>query len=116
MSKTTRQNSGKAAVTGNDEKVFSVRVLKDLNDVARLQARIMRAYLKGEISGELFKNVMYGSRCMTHTMSAISPTPDKPLEVRIFGDVDLGSYPGVFGSGTTVEECNEAMRALSEES
>ena len=115
MSKTTRQNSGKAAATGNDEKVFSVRVLKDLNDVARLQARIMRAYLKGEISGELFKNVMYGSRCMTHTMSAISPTPDKPLEVRIFGDVDLGSCPGVFGSDMTLDEYNESVRALNEE-
>ena len=116
MSKITRQNSGKAAVTGNNEKTFSVRTLKDLNDVARLQARIMRAYLKGEISAELFKNVMYGSRCMTHTMSAISPTPDKPLEISLFGSLDLDSCPGVFGVGTTLSEYNEAMRALNEES
>ena len=106
MSKITRQNSGKAAVTGNDEKVFSVRTLKDLNDVVRLQARLMRAYLRGEISGELFKTAMYGTRCMTATMTAIKePATDTPPEYNLFGRFDLG---GVYlGCGNDDEQVAE---------
>ena len=118
MSEITRQNGGKAAATGNDEKVFSVRALKGLNDVARLQARIMRAYLRGEISGELFKNVMYGSRCMTHTMAAIK-TPaqaeDNPFGVSLFGRLDLGAVGslGFFGVGAeeSLEDYNARIMA-----
>lgn len=116
MSKITRQNSGKAAVTGNDEKVFSVRTLKDLNDVVKLQARLMRSFLKGEISGELFRTAMYGSRCMTATMTAIK-TPaqaeDNPFGVSLFGRLDLGTVGslGVFGVGAkeSPEDYNARM-------
>ena len=105
MSKITRQNSGKAAVTGNDEKVFSVRTLKDLNDVVRLQARLMRAYLKGEVSGEMFKTAMYGTRCMTHTMSAIKVETDTQPEYNLFGRFDLGGL--YLGSGNEGEQIAE---------
>lgn len=106
MSKITRQNSGKAAVAGNDEKVFSVRTLKDLNDVVRLQARLMRAYLRGEISGELFKTAMYGTRCMTATMTAIKePATDTPPEYNLFGRFDLGGlYLGCGNEGEQITE------------
>lgn len=109
MSKTTRQNGGKAAATGNDEneKVFSVRTLKNLNDLARLQARLMRAYLKGEISGELFKTAMYGSRCMTATMTAIKePATDTQPEYNLFGKFCWDGGP-VLGCGYGSEGSEE---------
>ena len=117
MSKITRQNGGKAAATGNDEneKVFSVRTLKNLNDLARLQARLMRAYLKGEISGELFKTAMYGSRCMTATMAAIK-TPaqaeDTQPEYNLFGKFcwDGGLILGCgHGAEESLEDYNARM-------
>ena len=109
MSKITRQNGGKAAATGNDEKVFSVRVLKDLSDVVKLQARLMRAYLKGEISGELFRNAMYGSKCMAHTMTAIKePATDTQPEYNLFGKFYWDGGP-ILGCG------NEGERIVEQE-
>ena len=113
MSKTTRQNSGKAAVTGNgnNEKVFSVRTLKDLGDVAKLQARLMRAYLKGEISGELFKTAMYGSRCMTATMAAIKePAADTQHEFNLSGKLCWDGGP-ILGCGHGPDESIEQYNA-----
>ena len=107
MSKITRQNGGKAAVAGNNEKTFSVRTLKDLNDVARLQARLMRAYLRGEISGELFKTAMYGSRCMTATMAAIrEPAADTQPEYNLFGKFCWDGGP-ILGCGNDGEQITE---------
>ncbi len=111
MSKITRQNSGKAAVTGNDEKVFSVRTLKDLNDVVKLQARLMRSFLKGEISGELFRTAMYGSRCMTATMTAIKePATDTQPEYNLFGKFCWDGGP-ILGCGHGAEESLEDYNA-----
>ena len=123
MSKTTRQNGGKAAATGNDEneKVFSVRVLRDLNDVVRLEARLMRAYLAGEIGTERFRTAMYGARVMTSTLTAIK-TPaqaeDTPPEFNLFGRFcwDGGPIPGCgHGAEESLEDYNARMRALNEE-
>ena len=115
--KSAVKSGDKAAKTASSAKRPLWRSLRSVPDLARAQAKLLRQFLSGELDEKTYRAAVYGCSVLCMTMRSIpTATNDRPLEVRLFGDVDLGSYPGAFGSGTTVEEYNEAMRALSEES
>ena len=110
MRKSTRQPRGKARPSSiEDEKVFSVRALVDLNDLAKLEGRLMRAFLANEISAERFRTAMLGCRTMTATMQAMPPVKNAnpfglPMETTLFGAITVGcgNHPN-----ESIEEYNQ---------
>ena len=116
MPKSAVKSGDKAAKTASSAKRPLWRSLRNIPDLAKVQAKLLKQFLAGELDERTYRAAVYGCSVLCATMRSIpTATNDRPLEVRIFGNCDLDSSPGVFGVGTTVEEYNEAMRALSEE-
>ena len=116
MPKSAVKSVDKAAKTASSAKRPLWRSLRSIQDLAKIQAKLLKQFLAGELDEKTYRAATYGCSVLCMTMRSIpTATNDRPLEVRIFGNCSLDSSPGVFGVGTTVEEYNEAMRALSEE-
>ena len=117
MPKSAVKSGDKAEKSASSAKRPLWRSLRNIPDLAKVQAKLLKQFLAGELDEKTYRAAVYGCSVLCMTMRSIpTATNDKPLEVRIFGDVDLGSCPSVFGSDMTVEQYNESMRALSEES
>ena len=116
MPKSAVKSGDKAEKTASSVKRPLWRSLRNIQDLAKVQAKLLKQFLAGELDERTFRAATYGCSVLCMTMRSIpAATNDKLLEVRIFGNCDLDSSPGVFGVGTTVEEYNESVRALSEE-
>ena len=53
-----------------------IRSLKTLEDLRRLQARLVRQYHSEELPVEMFKALMYGTATLCQTMKLLQPGPD----------------------------------------
>ena len=117
MPKSAVKSGDKAAKTASSAKRPLWRSLRNIQDLAKAQARLLKQFLAGELDEKTYRAAVYGCSVLCMTMRSIpAATNDKLLEVRIFGNCDLDSSPGAFGSDMTLDEYNGAMRALNEES
>ena len=116
MPKSAAKSGDKAAKTASSAKRPLWRSLRSIQDLARVQARLLKQFLAGELDERNYRAAIYGCSVLCMTMRSIpAARDDKPLKISLFGSLDLDSYPGVFGSDMTVEQYSESMRALSEE-
>jgi len=80
MPKSDGQLPAKAAPAGVPVKRPLVRTLQSLEDLRRLQAKLLRAFLAGDIDERTFKAAMYGTTCLCATMKELKP----PVDVNSF--------------------------------
>ena len=82
------------------------RSLKNLSDLRRLQAKLLRMFLNEEIDERVYRACVYGTATLCQTMRAIKePSTDTPPEYNLFGRFDLG---GVYlGCGNDDEQVAE---------
>ena len=112
--KSAVKSGDKAAKTASSAKRPLWRSLRNIPDLARAQARLLKQFLSGEVDERTYRAAVYGCSVLCMTMRSIpAARDDKPLEVNLFGSLD--SCPGVFGSDVTVEQYNESVRALDKE-
>lgn len=75
MPKKAHQQPAKAAPASVPSKRPLVRSLKNLEDLRRLQAKLLKAFLNGELDASDFKTAMYGTTCLCATMRHLEPEP-----------------------------------------
>lgn len=110
MSKSVSKTSGNPELPVKADKTFSVRSLRNLNDVAKLQARLLRSYLRDELPNEKFRSAMTGTRILAKTLEALDPpASDNPFGVSLFSGVLMGS-----GNPGDYEEFLENKREAEE--
>lgn len=116
MPKSVVKAGDKAAKTASSVKRPLWRSLRNIPDLAKVQAKLLKQFLSGEVDERTYRAAVYGCSVLCMTMRSIpAATNDRPLEVNLFGSLDLDGCPGVFGSDVTVEQYNESVRALDKE-
>ena len=116
MPKSAVKAGDKAAKTASSAKRPLWRSLRSIPDLARVQAKLLKQFLSGGLDEKTYRAAVYGCSVLCMTMRSIpTATNDRSLEVRLFGNCDPDSYSGVFGTGATLAEYNESVRALNEE-
>ena len=117
MPKSAVKAGDKAAKTASSAKRPLWRSLRNIPDLAKVQAKLLKQFLSGEVDERTYRAAVYGCSVLCMTMRSIpAARDDKPLEISLFGSLDLDSCPGTFGSDMTLDEYNESARALNEES
>ena len=93
------------------------RRLVNLTDLRKVQVKLLRMFLSGEIDEKMYRVCVYGTATLCQTMRAIKePATDTPPEYNLFGRLNLSTVGslGVFGVGA--EESLEDYNArLAEE-
>ena len=113
--KSAVKSGDKDAKTASSAKRPLWRSLRSIQDLARVQARLLKQFLSGGVDERTYRAAVYGCSVLCMTMRSIpAARDDKPLEISLFGSLD--SCPGAFGSDMTLDEYNESVRALNEES
>ena len=73
MPKSDTQQPAKPESSGASAKRPGVRKLQDLEDLRRLQAKLLKQFLCGEMNRDDFKTAMYGTTCLCATMKELKP-------------------------------------------
>ena len=111
MPKSAAKSGDKAAETASSAKRPLWRSLRSASDLAKVQAKLLRQFLSGELDEKTYRAAVYGCSVLCMTMRSIQSARDgKSLEVSLFGSLNLDSCPGAFGSDMTLDEYNESVR------
>ena len=86
------------------------RRLANLTDLRKVQVKLLRMFLNGELDERVYRACVYGTATLCQTMRAIKePVTDTPPEYNLFGRFDLG---GVYlGCGNDDERIVEREAA-----
>jgi hypothetical protein len=75
MPKKTAQKTAKAAPPSVPAKRPGIRTLQNLEDLRRLQAKLLKQFLSGELSRDDYKASVYGCGSLAQTMKFLEPEP-----------------------------------------
>lgn len=73
MPKKDTQQPAKPESSSTPAKRPGVRKLQTLEDLRRLQGKLLRAFLSGEMNRDDFKTAMYGTTCLCQVMRELRP-------------------------------------------
>ena len=82
------------------------RRLTTLTDLRKVQTKLLRMFLNGELDEKTYRACVYGTATLCQTMRAIKePVTDTPPEYNLFGRFDLGAvYLGCGSDGEQITE------------